>query len=501
MIDFKELEVWFTTGSQHLYGEETLAKVAQHSQEIALKMTESGKLPVKVVFKPVVTTPDAITELCREANNARNCIGLLTWMHTFSPAKMWIAGLRALQKPFVHLHTQFNRDLPWTEIDMDFMNLNQSAHGDREFGFIGSRMRLNRKIIVGFWQDEEVLSSLDTWLRAACAWHDAQGARIARFGDNMREVAVTEGDKVEAQIRLGYSVNGYGVGELVRFVDAITEAEIDRLTAEYDDSYNVAETLRLGGKHRQALREAARIELGMRAFLEDGHFTAFTTTFEDLHGLQQLPGLAVQRLMADGYGFGAEGDWKTAALVRAMKVMGMNLPGGTSFMEDYTYDFNSKSPMVLGAHMLEVCESIAAKQPSLEIHPLSIGGKADPVRLVFTVSSGPAINATMIDLGNRFRLILNEVDVVQPEKPLSKLPVASAVWVPRPSLKVAAHAWILAGGAHHTGFSQSVNVDHLADFAEMAGIEFLVINSDTQLDEFNNELKWNELYYLLAKGL
>jgi L-arabinose isomerase len=501
MIDFKELEVWFTTGSQHLYGEETLAKVAQHSQEIALKMTESGKLPVKVVFKPVVTTPDAITELCREANNARNCIGLLTWMHTFSPAKMWIAGLRALQKPFVHLHTQFNRDLPWTEIDMDFMNLNQSAHGDREFGFIGSRMRLNRKIIVGFWQDDEVLSSLDTWLRAACAWHDAQGARIARFGDNMREVAVTEGDKVEAQIRLGYSVNGYGVGELVRFVDAITEAEIDRLTAEYDDSYNVAETLRLGGKHRQALREAARIELGMRAFLEDGHFTAFTTTFEDLHGLQQLPGLAVQRLMADGYGFGAEGDWKTAALVRAMKVMGMNLPGGTSFMEDYTYDFNSKSPMVLGAHMLEVCESIAAKQPSLEIHPLSIGGKADPVRLVFTVSSGPAINATMIDLGNRFRLILNEVDVVQPEKPLSKLPVASAVWVPRPSLKVAAHAWILAGGAHHTGFSQSVNVDHLADFAEMAGIEFLVINSDTQLDEFNNELKWNELYYLLAKGL
>jgi L-arabinose isomerase len=501
MIDFKELEVWFTTGSQHLYGEETLTKVAQHSREMAQQMTESGKLPVKVVFKPVVTTPDAITELCREANNARNCIGLLTWMHTFSPAKMWIAGLRALQKPFVHLHTQFNRDLPWTEIDMDFMNLNQSAHGDREFGFIGSRMRLNRKIIVGFWQDEEVLSSLDTWLRAACAWHDAQGARIARFGDNMREVAVTEGDKVEAQIRLGYSVNGYGVGELVRFVDAITEAEIDRLTAEYDDSYNVAETLRLGGKHRQALREAARIELGMRAFLEDGHFTAFTTTFEDLHGLQQLPGLAVQRLMADGYGFGAEGDWKTAALVRAMKVMGMNLPGGTSFMEDYTYDFNSKSPMVLGAHMLEVCESIAAKQPSLEIHPLSIGGKADPVRLVFTVSSGPAINATMIDLGNRFRLILNEVDVVQPEKPLSKLPVASAVWVPRPSLKVAAHAWILAGGAHHTGFSQSVNVDHLADFAEMAGIEFLVINSDTQLDEFNNELKWNELYYLLAKGL
>ncbi len=501
MISFKELEVWFITGSQHLYGEETLAIVAQHSREMALQMTHSGKLPVTVVFKPVVTTPDAITDLCREANNAQNCIGLITWMHTFSPAKMWIAGLRALQKPFVHLHTQFSRDLPWSEIDMDFMNLNQSAHGDREFGFIGSRMRLNRKVIVGFWQDEDVLASLATWMRAACAWHDAQGTRIARFGDNMREVAVTEGDKVEAQIRLGYSVNGYGVGELVRFVSAITDTEIDRLVAEYDDRYTVAESLRPGGNQRQALREAARIELGMRHFLEDGHFTAFTTTFEDLYGLQQLPGLAVQRLMADGYGFGAEGDWKTAALVRAMKVMGTGLPGGTSFMEDYTYDFNGKSPKVLGAHMLEVCESIGAKKPSLEIHPLSIGGKADPVRLVFNVGSSPAINATLIDLGNRFRMIVNEVDVIQPEKPLSKLPVASAVWVPRPNLKVAAHAWILAGGAHHTGFSQSVTTQHLADFAEMAGMEFLVIDNETRLNEFKNELKWNELYYLLAKGL
>jgi L-arabinose isomerase len=501
MINFEEFEVWFVTGSQHLYGEATLEKVAQHTREMALQMSQSGKLPVKVVFKPIVTTPDTITELCREANNAKNCIGLITWMHTFSPAKMWIAGLRALQKPFVHLHTQFNRDLPWSEIDMDFMNLNQSAHGDREFGFIGSRMRLNRKVIVGFWQDDDVLFSLATWMRAACAWHDAQEGRIARFGDNMREVAVTEGDKVEAQIQLGYSVNGYGVGELVGYVNDVTEQGIDRLVTEYDDSYTVVEELRPGGSQRPALREAARIELGLRAFLEEGHFTAFTTTFEDLHGLQQLPGLAVQRLMADGYGFGAEGDWKTAALVRAMKVMGAGLPGGTSFMEDYTYDFNGKSPKVLGAHMLEVCASIAAKKPSLEIHPLSIGGKADPARLVFNVSSGPAVNATLIDLGNRFRMIVNEVDVIQPERPLSNLPVASAVWVPRPNLKVAAHSWILAGGAHHTGFSQSVTTQHLADFAEMAGIEFLVIDNDTEMVEFKNELKWNDMYYLLAKGL
>jgi L-arabinose isomerase len=500
MIDIKEFEVWFVTGSQHLYGEATLNKVAQHSRDMAQQMTQSGKLPVKVIFKPVVTTPDAITELCQEANNNQNCIGLITWMHTFSPAKMWIAGLNALHKPFIHLHTQYNRDLPWSEIDMDFMNLNQSAHGDREFGFISSRMRLNRKVIVGFWQDDDVLSSLGTWMRAASAWHDAQGARIARYGDNMREVAVTEGDKVEAQIQLGYSVNGYGLGELVKFVSSVTEADIDRLVNEYDDSYTVAKSLRPGGSQRQSLRDAARIELGLRAFLEDGHFKAFTTTFEDLHGLKQLPGLAVQRLMADGYGFGAEGDWKTAALVRAMKVMGSGLVGGTSFMEDYTYDFNEKCPKVLGAHMLEVCETIAAKKPSLEIHPLSIGGKADPVRLVFNVSSGPAINATLIDLGNRFRIIVNEVDVVQPEKPLSKLPVASAVWIPRPNLKDAAKGWILAGGAHHTGFSQSVTAKHLEDYAEIAGLEFLVIDHDTNLAKLKNELKWNDMYYLLAKG-
>jgi L-arabinose isomerase len=501
MIDFTGLEVWFVTGSQHLYGEATLKKVAEHSREMAEGLTRSGKLPLKVAFKPVVTTPEEITALCRDANNTQNCIGLITWMHTFSPAKMWIAGLSILKKPFAHLHTQYNRDLPWSEIDMDFMNLNQSAHGDREFGFIGSRMRLNRKIIVGFWQDEQVLADLAIWMRAAVAWYDAQGARLARFGDNMREVAVTEGDKVEAQIRLGYSVNGYGIGDLVRFVNEVSETDIDRLVTEYDDTYTVAEELHPKGSQRQSLREAARIELGMRHFLEQGGFKAFTTTFEDLNGLAQLPGLAVQRLMADGYGFGAEGDWKTSALVRTMKVMGFGLKGGTSFMEDYTYDLNKESPKVLGAHMLEVCASIAGAKPRLEIHPLSIGGKDDPARLVFSVPSGPAVNATLLDMGDRFRMVVNEVDVVQPDKPLTKLPVASAVWVPRPNLKIAAGAWIMAGGAHHTGFSQSVTSAHLEDYADMAGLEFLAIDAQTDLSDFKKELRWNDLYYHLSKGL
>ncbi len=489
------------TGSQHLYGEKALSEVADHSQKIAEGLTRSGKLPVKVIFKPVVTTPQAIYDLCTEANNARACIGLITWMHTFSPGKMWISGLNVLQKPFVHLHTQFNRNLPWSSIDMDFMNLNQSAHGDREFGFIGSRMGLNRKVIVGYWQDEDVLCKLGMWMRAACAWHDLQGTKIARFGDNMRDVAVTEGDKVEAQIRFGFSVYGYGVGDLVEMVNAVSDARVDELVSEYDERYVVVKELRRDGNQHQALREAARIELGMRAFLENGQFRAFTTTFEDLHGLCQLPGLAVQRLMADGYGFGAEGDWKTAALVRAMKVMATGLKGGTSFMEDYTYDLNEETPKVLGAHMLEVCESIAGQKPSLEIHPLSIGGKSDPPRLVFDVCAGPAINATLLDMGNRFRMVVNEVDVIPSDQPLSKLPVARAVWVPRPNLKTAAAAWILAGGAHHTGFSQALTVEHLEDFAEMAGLEFLTIGNDTDCRSLSKELRWNDVYYLLAKGL
>jgi len=502
MIDLKNYEVWFITGSQHLYGPETLEQVADHSQKIAQSLGESlqsKNLPVRVVFKPVLTTPEAIRELCLDASSTQNCIGLITWMHTFSPAKMWIAGLSQLKKPFVHLHTQFNREIPWSEIDMDFMNLNQSAHGDREYGFIGTRMRLDRKVVVGYWQDDDVIDQLATWVRAAAAWADSQGMKIARFGDNMREVAVTEGDKVEAQIRFGYSVNGYGLGDLVDCVKSITDGEVDRLTRQYQEEYQV----RAGDEQHQSLREAARIELGMRAFLEGGGFKAFTTTFENLHGLVQLPGIAVQRLMADGYGFGAEGDWKTAALVRSMKVMGVGLPGGTSFMEDYTYHLSSSNGgmKVLGAHMLEVCPTIADAKPSLEVHPLGIGGKADPVRLVFNVAAGPAINATIVDMGNRFRMIVNAVDVVAPDEPLPKLPVARALWIPRPNLQVAAAAWIYAGGAHHTGFSQNVTAQHLEDFAEMAGIEYLLIDQETKLPAFKKELKWNEIYYHLAKGI
>ncbi len=497
MLELKEKEVWFVTGSQHLYGDAALKSVAEHSQIIVRGLDESGKLPVKVVFKALVTNPQAIYDLCQDANVTKNCVGLITWMHTFSPAKMWIAGLKALQKPFVHLHTQFSRDLPWSTIDMDFMNLNQSAHGDREFGFMASRMHLRRKVIVGFWQDQDVLAKLEAWLRAACAWHDMQGMKIARFGDNMRDVAVTEGDKVAAQIQFGFSVYGYGVGDLVRVTNDVTDGQVDKLVAEYDDSYSVEKRLRPGGEQRQALRQAARIELGMRAFLEAGAFKAFTTTFEDLNGLEQLPGLAAQRLMADGYGFGAEGDWKTAALVRTLKVMSSGLSGGTSFMEDYTYDFNVKSPKVLGAHMLEVCSSIAEGKPSLEVHPLSIGGRSDPPRLVFNVRSGPAINATLLDMGDRFRMVVNKVDVVQPEQPLTKLPVARVVWIPRPDLKTAAAAWIYSGGAHHTVFSQVVSDEQLEDFAEMADMEFLSIDENTKLADFKKELQWNEAYRAL----
>ncbi len=499
MIDLKEYEVWFVTGSQHLYGPETLKQVAEDSQIIAAALSE--KLPVTVVFKPVLTTPEAIHSLCLEANSAPNCIGLITWMHTFSPAKMWIAGLTALKKPFVHLHTQFNAEIPWSEIDMDFMNLNQSAHGDREFGFIGSRLRLNRKVVVGHWQDPEVHQQLEVWSRAAGAWHDWHSMKVARFGDNMRDVAVTEGDKVEAQIQLGYSVYGYGVGDLVKAVNQVTDAEVDGLVKEYLELYEVVPALQPDGERHSSLRDGARIELGLRHFLENGKFGAFTTTFEDLHGLAQLPGLAVQRLMADGYGFGAEGDWKTSALVRAMKVMSVGLEHGTSFMEDYTYHFTPSGDKVLGAHMLEICSSIAATMPKLEILPLSIGGKADPVRLIFDSQTGPAVAASMVDMGKRFRLIINEVDVVPTDAPLPKLPVARAFWKPKPDLKTAAAAWILAGGAHHTSFSYDVTSEHLQDFADMAGIEMLLIDENTCLPEFKKELRWNDLYYRLENGL
>jgi len=501
MIDLKKSEVWFITGSQHLYGPETLEQVAEDARIISSALNESAHLPVSIVYKPVLKTPEEIRELCLAANSAHDCIGLITWMHTFSPAQMWIAGLGLLKKPFAHLHTQFNREIPWSEIDMDFMNLNQSAHGDREFGYIGSRMRLDRKVVVGHWQDEDVQEQLGVWTRAAAAWADWQGAKVARFGDNMRSVAVTEGDKVQAQMQLGYGVYGYGVGDLVAAVNDAGEAEVNRMVSAYLDEYDVAPALHPGHERHASLREEALIEVGFRNFLEAGGFKAFTTTFEDLHGLPQLPGLSVQRLMRDGYGFGAEGDWKTSALVRAMKVMSAGLDGGVSFMEDYTYHLDPYGGKVLGAHMLEICESIAVTRPKLEILPLSIGGKADPVRLIFDAGTGPAIGASMMDMGQRFRMVANVGDVIPTEQPLPKLPVARAFWQPRPDLKTAAAAWIYAGGAHHTSFSYAVTAEHLRDFASMAGIEFLLIDENTCVEEFKEKLRWNELYFLLAKGI
>ena len=499
--NLQPIEIWFITGSQHLYGEETLKQVAAHSQQIAQALDGSSAIPNKVVFKPVLKTPEEIRALCLEANNAPNCAGLVTWMHTFSPAKMWIGGLTALRKPFVHLHTQFNRDLPWADIDMDFMNLNQAAHGDREFGFIGTRLRLNRKVVVGHWQDEAVQNQLGAWMRAARGWHDWQGAKFARFGDNMRYVAVTDGDKVSAETRFGYMVNGYGVNELVAKVDAVGDAEINALVAEYEERYSVAASLRKGGEQHESLRYGARTEIGLRAFLEEGNFKGFTDTFEDLGGLKQLPGLAVQRLMNDGYGFGGEGDWKTCALLRAMKVMADGLPGGTSFMEDYTYHLHPDGHKVLGAHMLEICESIAADKPSLQIHPLGIGGKEDPVRLVFDTPPGPAINASIVDLGNRFRLLINEVGVISPDEPLPNLPVARALWTCKPDFKTACAAWILGGGAHHTGFSQALTTEHMEDFAGMADIECAIIDDETTVRDWKQDLRTNEVYYHLAQGL
>jgi len=493
-------EIWYLTGSQHLYGPETLKQVAANSQRIVQELNASGKLPYPVVFKPILTRPEEIRAICLEANASANCAGLILWMHTFSPSKMWIGGLTSLAKPFLHLHTQFNRDLPWEKIDMDFMNLNQSAHGDREAGFIHTRLRLRRKVVVGHWSDPDVQSQVAAWMRVARAWHDWQGARFARFGDNMRFVAVTEGDKVAAEARFGYSVNGYGIGDLAERVDAASDAAVDSLCAEYEDTYAVAAELRKGGPRHASLRDGARIELGLRNFLTEGGFKGFTTTFEMLHGLKQLPGLAVQRLMAEGYGFGAEGDWKTCALLRAMKVIGEGVPGGTSFMEDYTYHLDPAGHLVLGAHMLEVCPSIATARPSLEVHPLGIGGKEDPVRLVFDAPAGPALNASLIDLGNRFRLLINEVDAVVPP-PLPRLPVARAVWECRPDFKTACAAWIYAGGAHHTGFSYSVTTEQLEDFAEIAGIETVVIDAGTRLRDFRSTLRNGELYYHLAQGL
>ncbi|MGV8095277.1 MAG: L-arabinose isomerase [Mangrovibacterium sp.] len=492
--DLKKLEVWFVTGSQHLYGAETLKQVDKDSETIAKALNASPEIPVSFVFKPVVTTPDEIYNICLQANNTHHCIGLVTWMHTFSPAKMWIQGLTVLNKPFAHLHTQFNRDIPWNEIDMDFMNLNQSAHGDREFGFICSRMRLERKVIVGHWQDEKVQKKLGVWIRAAIGYHASKSLKICRFGDNMRHVAVTEGDKVEAQRVLGWQVNSHGVGELVASVETISEKEVDELMKVYDATYQL-DDLSNGN-----VRYQAKIELGLKKFLDQNGYKAFTTNFEDLTGLRQLPGLACQHLMEQGYGFGAEGDWKQSALVHIMKTMAVGLEGGCSFMEDYTYHLDPVQPAILSAHMLEICPSVAAAKPKIEVYPLGIGGKEAPARLVFNVPEGKGINATLIDMGGRMRMIVNPVQVITPQ-PLPKLPVARALWVPMPNLEIGATAWILAGGAHHTSFSMALNREYLEDFAEMLKLEFVVIDENTTIPEFKKELKWNDLYYHLSKGL
>lgn len=495
MNTLKHNEIWFVTGSQHLYGEETLRQVASNSQTIAKSLNEAAGLSVQVVYKPIVKTTEEIYALCQEANQSKTCIGIITWMHTFSPAKMWISGLKILQKPLLHLHTQFNSEIPWKSIDMDFMNLNQSAHGDREFGFIVSRMKMERKVVVGHWKDAEVIQQIDVWARAASGWADWQGAKFARFGDNMRNVAVTEGDKVEAELKFGFAVNTFPVGDLVAYINAATDAEVRALIEEYEQSYTLEADLAIGGAKRASLSDAARIEVGMRKFLQQGGFKGFSNTFEDLHGMKQLPGIATQRLMAEGYGYAGEGDWKTAALVRAMKVMGTGLAGGSAFMEDYTYHFDPANSMVLGAHMLEVDPVLAAGKPSCEVHPLGIGGKEDPVRLVFNGKPGPSLNASLLDMGNRFRLVVNEVEAVEIPYPLPKLPVARVMWKPLPDMQTGCAGWIYAGGAHHTCFSQALSTEHMEDFAKIAGIENITIDKNTQLKQLQNELRWSDKYY------
>jgi len=500
MRPLDDYEVWFLTGSQSLYGEDVLGQVAANSGAIAAALDSASQILVRVVAQPVLLTPEGIEEVCRRANSSPGCVGVIAWMHTFSPAKMWISGLMALEKPLLHLHTQFNRDLPWAEIDMDFMNLNQAAHGDREFGFVLSRLRIARKIVVGHWQDPRVAERIGRWARAACGWNEARRLKLARFGSNMRRVAVTDGDRLEAQVRLGVAVDGFGVTDLEAAMAEVSDDAVEDLVIAYQDEYIMAPELGKGGERHSSLLEAARIEQGLRLFLDSGGFGAFTDTFEDLAGLPQLPGIAVQRLMADGYGFGAEGDWKTATLVRVMKVMGAGGERGASFMEEYTYHLGDTGPKVLGAHMLEVCPSIAGHRPSCEIHPLSIGGKPDPVRLVFDARQGPGVIAGLIDLGNRFRLVVNEVELTEPDEPLPKLPVARAVWRPLPDFETAAASWLLAGGSHHTCLSLDLDLETVTDFAAMAGVELARIDRDTDFASFEKELRWNQAYHHLVSG-
>ncbi|KAA6338996.1 L-arabinose isomerase [termite gut metagenome] len=496
---FENYEVWFVTGAQLLYGGDAVVAVDAHSGEMVKGLNDSGNLPVKVIYKGTVNSAKEVTATLKAANNDEKCIGVITWMHTFSPAKMWIHGLQELKKPLLHFHTQFNKEIPWDTMDMDFMNLNQSAHGDREFGHITARMRKNRKVVVGHWQDAGTQAKIAVWMRVSAAWADAQDMLIIRFGDQMNNVAVTDGDKVDAEMQLGYHVDYCPVAELVAVQNQVSEADIQNLLQVYEKEYILAPQQKNDAHFQKQVKEAARIEIALRRFLIAKGAKAFTTNFDDLAGIDQIPGLASQCLMAEGYGFGAEGDWKTAALYRTMWFMGQGLPKGCSFLEDYTLHFDGEKSAILQAHMLEVCPLIAQHKPKLEVHPLGIGSKNDPARLVFTSKEGTGVAATVVDMGNRFRLIVNKVDCIQ-SKPLPKLPVASALWIPQPNFEIGAAAWILAGGTHHTSFSYDLTTEYLEDYAEIAGIELVIIDANTTISEFKKELRTNEVYYLLNKA-
>ena len=498
---FEGKEIWFLTGSQDLYGEDTLAQVAHQSQEVVTDLNRDGDIPVRIVWKPTLKDSDAIRRAMLDANSDDNVVGVITWMHTFSPAKMWINGLGILGKPLLHLNTQANVALPWDSIDFDFMNLNQSAHGDREYAYILSRLRIARETVVGHVGDPKVRDRIALWSRACVGWAAVNGLNEVRFGDNMRNGAVTDGDKTEAERVLGVNVSTWSANELVEEITKVTDDEGEALAAEYEDLYDVVPELRKGGARHDSLVYAAKQEIGIRRFLEQRDAGAFTTNFEDLGALKQLPGIAAQRLMAQGYGFGAEGDWKTAVLVRAVKAMSEGLPGGASLMEDYTYNLVPGEELILGAHMLEICPSLTTSKPKVEIHPLGIGGKEDPVRMVFHTDPGPAIVVSMADMGARFRLTANEVEVVAPPAPMPYLPVAHAVWKPQPSLEVSAECWMESGGAHHTVLTTAVGVDVFRIFADMARTELLVIDEETTVPAFKDKLRWNFAYYHLANGL
>lgn len=494
----KNYKFWFCTGSQDLYGDECLQKVAEHSKIIVEKLNESGNLPFEVVWKPTLITNELIRRTFNEANIDDECAGVIVWMHTFSPAKSWILGLQEYRKPLLHLHTQFNMEIPYDTIDMDFMNENQSAHGDREFGHMVTRMGIERKVVVGHWSDEKLQKKIGSWMRTAIGVVESSHIRVMRVADNMRNVAVTEGDKVEAQLKFGWEIDAYPVNEIAESVAAVSESDTNALVDEYYSKYNILLEGRDPAEFRKHVAVQAQIELGFERFLEEKNYQAIVTHFGDLGALKQLPGLAIQRLMEKGYGFGAEGDWKVAAMTRIMKLMAEGMNGGTAFMEDYTYHFEPGNEMLLGSHMLEVCPSVAAEKPKIQVHPLGIGDREDPARLVFKAQTGDAIVVTLVDMGDRLRMIVNDVECKEQVNDMPNLPVAGVLWKPLPCLQTSAEAWIYAGGAHHSVLSYTLTADHMRDFAEIMGIEFIHINKDTEINEFKKELFYNDVAYKLG---